>query len=138
MQSSRAYCSNVLLVELGPYDGRFDIVSYLCFSGKGLYRRRQCLLHVSIRIPCDLDSQTRHVYIRQHGIVVAARVIERELDNPSARALSTPVQTDITHFELKGIFVCTWSQSERRMGGAVLGDIRTREDGVDYVQYLLV
>lgn len=70
--------------------------------------------------------------------MVAARVIERELDNPSVSALSTPVQTDITHFELKRIFVGTWSQSERRMGGAVLGDIRTREDGGDFVQYLLV
>ncbi len=75
------YRPDVPLKELGPHDGRLDIIFNFCFTWEAAQRWRQSLLYMLVHVWRKLDVQlTELEVLHRHRILLLTVGVERELD----------------------------------------------------------
>jgi hypothetical protein len=92
----KPYRSDVLLEELGPHNGRLDIVLDVCFAGEAAQGRRQSSLHMSGIIGGKLNIQLSQFDVFQWAGILLAVIVERKLVLALAKA-------EMWHARLKGL-----------------------------------
>jgi hypothetical protein len=75
------YRSDVPLKELGPHNGRLDIVFYFCLAWKAAQRRRQSFLYMFVHVWRKLDVQLAELNVlHRHRVLLLTVVVKGELD----------------------------------------------------------
>jgi hypothetical protein len=75
------YHPDVPLKELGPHNGRLDIVLYFCLAWKATQRWRQTLLYMLVHVWRKLDVQLAELdVLHRHRVLLLTVIVEGELD----------------------------------------------------------